>query len=100
MKHLFQASGGDQIKFSPDITEKLYAEVLKKFEARREAQGWKFGSKKAMDMQREFMMGVVALLDILSPDKEHSTITPRLYFEIIRGHYLKAEDYDKNIKTT
>jgi hypothetical protein len=81
---------------SKEVKEKLFNEVIKKFEGRRKVQKWKLGSKKALDMQREFVLGAIALLDTLSPDKEHTTISPRIYFDMIRGNYLCANKiYEK-----
>ena len=66
--------------------------VLKSWEARRLAQGYKFSYKRTAELQAEFLLGMVATLDyLLDAEKTRaSSITPKIFFGIMRGEYIKS----------
>ena len=66
--------------------------VLKSWESRRFAQGYKFSYKRTAELQAEFILGMVATLDyLLDAEKTRkSSITPKIFFGIMRGEYIKS----------
>jgi hypothetical protein len=65
--------------------------VLKVWHARAKAQGYNPKSKKARELQAEFMFGMVAALDVLTDAETtgESSISPRVMFSVMRGEYIQ-----------
>lgn len=61
--------------------------VLEKWFRRAEAQRYKVGHKKTTELQAEFMLGMVAALDILTDADTtgESSISPKIFFSIMQG---------------
>jgi|WetSurSiteA1Bulk_404760.scaffolds.fasta_scaffold51293_2 hypothetical protein len=74
-----------------DLILKVEKAVLATWERRRLAQGYEFQSKKTRQLQAEFLSGMVATMDvILEAEKtRESSITPKMFFSIIRGEYIE-----------
>lgn len=68
-------------KFTPEIHNKL----VDLFDGRAKEQGWKKTSKQYKERQLEFFVGAIALMDTLNGNTETSSITPRMYFTLLRG---------------
>jgi hypothetical protein len=75
------------------VTEKarIEDEVLKTWESRRLAQGYKKEHKRTKELQCEFMLGMVAAMDAISHSHERNetTMSLRVMFGIMRGEYLE-----------
>ncbi len=63
-------------------------DVLRKFEARAEAQGMKKGKARTL-AQYNFVIGAVSAVDTLYNRTVNSTIPPIWLFGMFRGEYLK-----------
>lgn len=70
-----------------DLILMVEESVRKRWESRAKAQGYKKGSKTYNNLRAEFMLGMVAAMDcILNADETgESSITPKLFFELMRG---------------
>ena len=66
---------------------KVEAGVRKMWDSRAKTQGLKVGSKKYNDLRVEFMLGMVGAMDSIlnAEETKESSITPRLYFELMLG---------------
>lgn len=64
--------------------------VLKVWHARAKAQGYNPKSKKARELQTEFLFSMVAALDVLTDAETtgESSISPRVLFSVMRGDYI------------
>lgn len=86
----FLITVNDQVDLTKEAKEETLNEVLKTFERRANAQTYK--GKKRLEMQGEFILGAVALLDAIAKNPTQSQITPKIMFGIMRGEYIKADE--------
>lgn len=65
--------------------------VLKRWEGRRKFQGWKKECKQTRKLQTEFLLGMVAVTDLLTNAEEtnQSSMSPKVMFSIMRGDYIE-----------
>lgn len=63
-------------------------EVIRLWESRRKAQGLNIDHKKTKELQLEFLLGAIAILDHMRNDGK-SCVPPLIYFSAIRGEYIK-----------
>jgi len=68
--------------------------VLKTWHGRARVQGYNPKTKKARELQAEFMLGMVAALDVLynanrGDTVEQSSMSPNVMFSIMRGDYIR-----------
>lgn len=77
--------------FTPHEIHEIENHVIKEFNLRSQAQG--YNGKKLLEMQTEFVLGMVSTLDALSGAKTtgKSTISPRIAFSILRSEPLVVE---------
>lgn len=70
-----------------DLILRVEEDVRKRWDSRAKAQGYKKGTKTYNNLRTEFMLGMVAAMDcFLNADETgESSITPKLFFELIRG---------------
>jgi hypothetical protein len=74
-----------------DLILKIEDYVRTRWDSRALAQGFKRGTKKEKrdynNFRTEFMLGMVATMDCIlnAEETNESSITPRLYFELMRG---------------
>lgn len=70
-----------------DLIIKVEDNVRERWDSRAKTQGYKKGSKTYNNLRAEFMLGMVAAMDcILNADETgESSITPKLFFELMRG---------------
>jgi len=70
-----------------DLILKVEKYVRETWDSRAKTQGFKVGSKKYNDLRCEFMLGMVGAMDCIlnAEETNESSITPRLYFELMYG---------------
>jgi magnesium-transporting ATPase (P-type) len=66
----------------------VITEGLRLWETRRNAQGYNPEHKKTKELQLEFMLGVIGILDHIRND-DKSCVPPQIWFSAIRGDYIK-----------
>jgi hypothetical protein len=68
-----------------DVDRKRISEfVLPAWEGRRKSQGYVKGHKKTRELQLEFVLGAISIMDEIRNDKQ-SCVTPQIYVNAIRG---------------
>lgn len=89
--HVDEITQAGYIKPDKALCREIEDKVLKAWEGRRMAQGYKKTSKKTLDLQYEFLLGMVAALDVLTNAEEtgESSISPKIMFSIMRGDYIE-----------
>lgn len=81
----------------PILTKEQVNEIedltLKAWEARAKMQGYKRESKTTLKLQAEFLMGMVAVTDILTDayNRDASSISTKVWIGIQRGEYIKRD---------
>lgn len=75
------------IKLTGEQKRMLEDDVLKTWEGRALNQGLKIGSKREKALKYEFLLGMVATLDVFEEARKtgQSSISPRIMFGIMRG---------------
>jgi len=70
-----------------DLILKIEEYVRKHWDSRAKTQGYKKGTKVYNNLRAEFMLGMVCAMDCLlnADETGESSITPKLYFELMRG---------------
>lgn len=68
--------------------------VLKAWEGRAKMQGYKRESKTTIKLQAEFLLGMVAVTDILTDayNRDASSISPKVWIALTRGEYVKRDN--------
>jgi hypothetical protein len=68
--------------------------VLAAWEERAKTLGYNPKHKSTAKLQAEFLLGMVATTDILTnaATTKESSVSPRVYFSIIRGEYLRKKE--------
>jgi hypothetical protein len=68
----------------------IEVKVLETWHKRAKAQNYKPDSKKAKELQAEFLFGMFAALDVLTDAETtgESSISPRVLFSVMRGDYI------------
>lgn len=77
-------------KLTIEQCREIEDKVLNVWHRRAKAQGYNPNSKKARELQAEFLIGMAAALDVINDAEEtgESTISPRVLFAIMRGDYI------------
>jgi hypothetical protein len=80
-----------KVEFTSEEIHEIENYVIKAFERRAQVQGYE--GKKLLDMQGEFVLGMVSALDSLSGAETtgKSTISPRVAFSFVRNETLVVE---------
>lgn len=68
--------------------------VLKAWENRAKMQGYKRESRTTIKLQAEFLLGMVAVTDILTDayNRDASSVSPKVWIAITRGEYIKRDN--------
>jgi len=77
-------------KLTIEECREIEDKVLEVWHRRAKAQGYKPSSKKARELQAEFLFGMFATLDVLTDAETtgKSTISPKVLFSVMRGDYI------------
>lgn len=77
-----------------DQARKIEDKVLDIWEGRAKTLDYNPDHKITTKLQAEFLLGMVAVTDILTnaATTKESSISPRVYFSIVRGDYLRKKD--------
>jgi len=74
-----------------DVDRKRISEfVLPAWEGRRKSQGYVKGHKKTRELQLEFVLGAISVMDNIRNDNL-SCLTPGIWVNAIRGEYIEVE---------
>lgn len=71
------------------ITNEQHNHLVDVFTRRMQQLGIKPTSKKFIELQTEFFMGAIALMDI---GKEKSSVSPHIYISILRGDIIEKRE--------
>jgi hypothetical protein len=69
------------------LTPEMHNHLVKVFNARCENNNYK--GKKLLNAQTEFFCGAIALLDVINGNPKESSITPLIFFSILRGKRIE-----------
>lgn len=77
-------------KLTIEECRKIEDKVLNVWHRRAKVQGYNPNSKKARELQAEFLIGMAAALDVINDSEATGeiTISPRVLFAIMRGEYI------------
>lgn len=66
----------------------ILTDGLRLWESRRNGQGLNINNKKTVELQLEFLLGMIAILDHIRNDGK-SCVPPHVWFSALRGEYIK-----------
>jgi hypothetical protein len=73
------------------ITKEFHNLLVDKFNCRIKGFG-KLSKNKILEMQAEFFIGAFTAFDFVNDNNETSSITPIIFYSIIRGDIIKRID--------